>query len=159
MLSAIQDKSILLLETIVQRLEQNDQLSKRPRVYAKEEEEGDKLLSLGYELIDIGLYTGQLGLEASAAAYHSMQERVAGLEKQVKEGSVQLYKFLSARVYSPLESNLYVIYDKSAHVLSFLMEVVLEHQQRIKEYLARHYDSVTVLLRDNWMRLDFDRDG
>ena len=79
MLSAIQDKSVLLLETIVQRLEQNDELSKRPRVYAKDQE--DKLLSLGYELIDIGLYTGQLGLEASAAAYHSMQERVAALEK------------------------------------------------------------------------------
>ena len=44
-------------------------------------------------------------------------------------------------------------------MVSFLMEVVMEHQQRVKEYLARHYDSVTVLIRDNWMRLDFNRDG
>ena len=158
MLSAIQDKSVLLLETIVQKLEQNEQLSKRPRFIAKDEDQ-DKLLSLGYELIDIALYTSQLGLEASAAAYLSMQERIAGLEKQVKDGSVQLYKFLSANVYSPLESNLYVIYDKSAHMLSFLMEVLLENQQRIKDYLGKHYDSVTVLIRDNWMRLDFNRDG
>ena len=95
----------------------------------------------------------------NTATYQSVQERIAGLEKQVKEGSVQLYKFLNDRVYTPVESNLYVIYDKSSHMLSFLMEVLLENQQKIKEYLSKHYENVTVLLRDNWMRLDFNKDG
>ena len=49
------------------------------------------------------------------------------MEKQVKDGSVQLYRFLNDKVYTPLESNLYVIYDKSSHMLSFLMEVLIEN--------------------------------
>lgn len=81
------------------------------------------------------------------------------MEKQVKDGSVQLYRFLNDKVYTPLESNLYVIYDKSSHMLSFLMEVLIENQQKIKEYLVKHYENVTVLIRDNWMRLDFNKDG
>jgi hypothetical protein len=35
MLSLVQDKSVALLETIIERLEKYDQLQKRPRVYAK----------------------------------------------------------------------------------------------------------------------------
>jgi hypothetical protein len=66
---------------------------------------------------------------------------------------------LSDKVVTPLSSNLYVIYDKSSHVLSFLMEVLLEHQQKVRDYLARNYENVTVLIRDNWMRLDFNKDG
>jgi hypothetical protein len=34
MLSAIQDKSVLALEYLIQRLEQYEQLQKRPRVFA-----------------------------------------------------------------------------------------------------------------------------
>jgi uncharacterized protein with HEPN domain len=52
-----------------------------------------------------------------------------------------------------------VIYDRSTQVLSFVMQVVLEHQQKLREYLAKHYENVQVLVRDNWMRLDFNRDG
>jgi hypothetical protein len=44
-------------------------------------------------------------------------------------------------------------------MLSFLMEVLLEHQQKVRDYLARNYENVTVLIRDNWMRLDFNKDG
>ena len=44
-------------------------------------------------------------------------------------------------------------------MLSFLMEVLSENQQKLREYLAKHYENVTVLIRDNWMRLDFNKDG
>ena len=178
MLSLIQDKSVQLLETIVERLEQYEQLQKRPRVFAKAEADTqdadshsshgsnpddatEKIKQLSFELIDIGLHTSQLGLEVvqNSAVYQNVQERIAGLEKQVKDGSVQLYRFLNDKVYTPLESNLYVIYDKSSHMLSFLMEVLIENQQKIKEYLVKHYENVTVLIRDNWMRLDFNKDG
>ncbi len=79
MLQQIQDKSVLLLETIVERLDQFEQLQKRPKVFAKEddhdgssqssshEEEqhgsSEKLKQLSFELIDIGLYSSQLALE------------------------------------------------------------------------------------------------
>lgn len=39
------------------------------------------------------------------------------------------------------------------------MEVVLEKQHALHEYLSKHYENVQVLIRDNWMRLDFNRDG
>ena len=81
------------------------------------------------------------------------------LDDKVRDNSVQLYKFFNDKVYTPVKSNLYVIYDRSTQVLSFLMEVVLEHQQKLREYLAKHYENVHVLIRDNWMRLDFNKDG
>ena len=83
MLSVIQEKSVQLLETIVERLEKYEQVQKRPRVFAKSEadtyDEGshsshesntdeadktEKLKQLSFELIDIGLYTSQLGIDA-----------------------------------------------------------------------------------------------
>lgn len=119
---------------------------------------------LSFELIDIGLHTSNLGIELvqQSEPYQRLQERIQGLEEQVqhvRNGSVQLYRFLNDQVVTPLSSHLYVIYDKSTNVLSFLMEVILEHQQALREYLARHYENVQVLIRDNWMRLDFNKDG
>lgn len=76
MLSVIQDKSVAVLETIVQRLEQQyEPLQKRPRVFAKAAASSDddassneghpaeevptteKLKQLSFELIDIGIHT------------------------------------------------------------------------------------------------------
>lgn len=39
------------------------------------------------------------------------------------------------------------------------MEVIIEHQAKLREYLAKHYDNVTVIIKENWMRLDFNKDG
>lgn len=39
------------------------------------------------------------------------------------------------------------------------MEVILEHQAKLREYLAEHYENVTVIIKENWMRLDFNKDG
>jgi hypothetical protein len=121
----------------------------------------EKLKQLGYELIDIGLHTSQLTLELvqQSSPYQHLQERISSLEQQVSDGKVQLYRFISDKLVTPLSSNLYVIYDKATHTLSFLMEVLLEHQQKVREYLARNYENVTVLIRDNWLRLDFNKDG
>ena len=83
MLQVIQNKSVQVLETIVERLEQYEQLQKRPRVFAKgaadesknevasstsshgsdEVDPKEKLKQLSFELIDIGLHTSKLGLE------------------------------------------------------------------------------------------------
>ena len=116
---------------------------------------------MSFELIDIGLHTSQLGIELvqNSGPYQQIQERIQVLEDKVHDGSVQLYRFFNDRVYTPLKSNLYVIYDRSTNMLSFLIEVLLEHQQRLREYLTKHYENVQVLIRDNWMRLDFNRDG
>jgi hypothetical protein len=83
MLQVIQTKSISLLDTLVLKLEQYEDVAKRPRVFApacahgaesKEVKKKDsanapaengqeKLKHLSLELIDIGLHTGLKGLE------------------------------------------------------------------------------------------------
>jgi hypothetical protein len=83
-LQQIQDKSIAFLETIVERLDQFEPLQKRPKVFAKGDDDADdqqqdgsgssigeeqqhgsteKLKQLSFELIDIGLYSSQLALD------------------------------------------------------------------------------------------------
>lgn len=44
-------------------------------------------------------------------------------------------------------------------MVSFLMQVLLENKDRLKDYISHHYENVTILLKDNWMRLDFNKDG
>ena len=90
MLQSIQDKSVHLLETIIERLEEFDQLKQRPRVFgqtldesdedddrdvhnstspmqseggAEEHASKDKLKNLNFELIDIGLHSSQLAVD------------------------------------------------------------------------------------------------
>ncbi len=89
MLQVIQTKSISILETLVNTLEQYEDLQKRPRYFSKsqdqeprdekaadqpkekddEHDHGDavapseKFRELSLELLDIGLYTGQKGFE------------------------------------------------------------------------------------------------
>ena len=112
-------------------------------------------------MIDIGLHTSQLAIESvqQSGPYQHLQERLTTLEEQVKDGKVQLFRFLNDNVYEPLSSNLYVIYDKSSHMVSFLMQVLLDNKDRLKDYIARNYENATVLLNENWMRLDFNKDG
>ena len=123
----------------------------------------EKLKNLSYELIDIGLYSSQLGLELvkekQSDVVQGVQDRIKALDDQVRQGKVQLYKFINDRVYTPIKSNLYVIYDRSTQMLSFMMQVVIEKQQLLRDYLSKNYENVQVLIRENWMRLDFNRDG
>ena len=39
------------------------------------------------------------------------------------------------------------------------MQVVIEKQSVLREYLAKNYENVQVLIKENWMRLDFNKDG
>ena len=39
------------------------------------------------------------------------------------------------------------------------MQVVIEKQTVLREYLAKNYENVQVLIKENWMRLDFNKDG
>ena len=181
MFQSIQDKSVQLLETIIERLEEYDQLKKRPRVFGQgavisdddyhgsqhssthgeEVPASDKLKQLSFELIDIGLHSSKLALELvqESDIISGLQEKFKALDDKVRDNKIQLFQFINDRVYTPIKSNLYVIYDRSTQVLSFVMQVALEHQQKLREYLAKHYENVQVLVRDNWMRLDFNRDG
>jgi hypothetical protein len=72
---------------------------------------------------------------------------------------VKIYKFLSVNVYSPLQQNLYVIVDNSTKMVSYVMKILKENQVKLIDHITRHYENVQVLIHDNWMRLDFNKDG
>jgi hypothetical protein len=40
-----------------------------------------------------------------------------------------------------------------------MIKILQENQSKVVEYLNKHYDNVSVMLVDNWMRLDFNQDG
>jgi hypothetical protein len=83
---------------------------------------------LSFELIDIGLYTGQKSLEIiqKSAPYQVTDSYIHYDEKyhQVKEGSVKLYRYLNDKLYNPLKNNLYVIYDQGSNMISFFIKVI-----------------------------------
>lgn len=185
MLSVIQNKSLEFLETIVTKLDSYEELQKRQRIFAqKQQEEQDlakkakeedqdhhdvndeakeKFKQLSLELIDIGLHTGQKGLHllqqtkpyALTDQYIHYDKRV----EEVKNGSVKLYHFLNDKLYNPLKNNLYVIYDQGSNYISFMVKILKEHQHKVADYILKNYNNVTVLLQDNWMRLDLNKDG
>lgn len=77
----------------------------------------------------------------------------------MKEGGVKLYKFLNDKLYNPLKNNLYVIYDQSSNMISFCIKILKEHQAQVADYITKYYENVQVFIKDNWMRLDFNKDG
>lgn len=60
----------------------------------------------------------------------------------VKKKSVELYRYLNDKLYTPLKNKFYVIYDQSSTVISFFIQVLQEHQQKIKEYIQANYENV-----------------
>lgn len=40
-----------------------------------------------------------------------------------------------------------------------MFKVLKEHQQKVLDHIGAHYENVQVLIKDNWMRLDFNKDG
>lgn len=75
------------------------------------------------------------------------------------ENSEKIYRFMNDKVYSPLKTQFYVIYDKSTNYISLFVKVLKEHQEKVADYIRKHYDNITVMVQDNWLRLDYNQDG
>ena len=73
----------------------------------------------------------------------------------LKEKGIEVYKFVNEKVVDPLRANLYVIKDIPSNLYSFMIQVVQDHQPKVIEYITGQYENVSVLLKDNWMKLDF----
>jgi hypothetical protein len=37
--------------------------------------------------------------------------------------------------------------------------VLREHQHKVADYITHHYENVSVMVQDKWLRLDFNKDG
>lgn len=123
----------------------------------------EKLKQLSFELLDIGLHTGSIGLTIvkKTTPYQVTDQYIHYDDKynQVKEKSEQLYKYLNENVYSPLKKNLYIWYDDAKDVIQVFMQIIKDQQQKVAEYVRQHYENVQIFISDNWMRLDFNQDG
>lgn len=66
---------------------------------------------------------------------------------------------MNDKVYSPLKTQFYVIYDKSTNYISLFVKVLKEHQEKVADYIRKHYENITVFVQDSWLRLDYNQDG
>lgn len=75
------------------------------------------------------------------------------------ENSEKLYRFMNDKVYSPIKNQFYVIYDKTTNLISVFVKVLKEHQEKVADYIRKHYENVKVVVQDSWLRLDYNQDG
>lgn len=74
-----------------------------------------------------------------------------------KEGTVKLYRFISDKIVNPVKENIIVMYDQTTNYLTLLIKIYKENQSKLMNHLKEHYENVQVFIKDNWMRLDFQK--
>ena len=174
MLSVIQNRSVTFLEGLVQTMEQYSQLEaeeKRLRIFTSDkkdeqqttEEPAAKLTDLSLELLDLTVFQGVKGFNyfKTTQAYQLTNPYLQYQERAVlvKDSSLQAINYFNDKIYFPLKENLFVIYDKTTNVISFMFKVFAEHQSKVLDYVTKNYKNVTIKIKDQWMRLDFNNDG
>jgi len=58
-----------------------------------------------------------------------------------------------------LQKKVVLFYDEASAYVGMLIRVLSEHQDQLVEYVKNTYSNVTVLVQDNYLRLDFNQDG
>lgn len=115
---------------------------------------------LSLELLDITLHQGSKGLEyiKSTPVYKSTDTYLHYDQKfeAAKTNGLEALNFVNDKIYFPLRKNLIVIIDKSADLIIFLVKAAHQQEQKIVEYIRRHYENVCISVKDNWLRLDFN---
>lgn len=118
---------------------------------------------MSFELIDIGLFNGQKGLDyIQSTTPYTLLDKNLQINKQVKsvsEKGVKLYHFISDKVYSPLKEYVIVLYDQSTKYISLFVRVLKDNQKNVLDYILERYENVKVFAKDSWLRLDFNNDG
>jgi hypothetical protein len=99
--------------------------------YMSHEAPAKRFKHLSMELIDIGLHGGQKGLDfiKQTQAYNVTDQFVHYDKRynEVKENTINFYKFLNDRVYSPIKQNIILFYDQSNHYISVMIKVIKEN--------------------------------
>jgi hypothetical protein len=129
----------------------------------KEQELGERFKDLSLELLDIGIYHGQRGLDyVKQTPVYTFTDKYVHYDDKVefaRDSSVRVYKYVNEGIYNPLKNNLYVIYDTTTGYYSFMVNVIKEHHAKVTQYVRDHYDNVSIKIHDNWLKLDFNNDG
>ena len=195
----LQKTVVSALETIVDKLEQDENVAKRPRVFAQDEavvdgepksdsdkkpksgrkskgdnqENGEepvefaendieKFKKLSFEILDIGLFYGNKGLDKvkSLPLYQKIDSVVNFDDKFaiVKGQGEQLYTLIDSK-FRPIVQKVFFMYDEATNKVVSFMKILQDKQQQVHDYVNKTYQKVNVTVQGSWMRLDIDNDG
>lgn len=121
---------------------------------------------VGGDLIDLWLFEGQKGLNyiQASKAYQFTDQYVhyEALYEQVKNQSQHIVGSVKTSIQTNLQQlnqNVVFFYDEVSNFVGMLISVVRDRQGELAKYIRETYSNVTVFMHENWMRLDFNRDG
>ena len=58
-----------------------------------------------------------------------------------------------------LNERIVVFYDEASQYAGLLVNIIKEKQAQLVKYVEETYSNVQVFVTENWMRLDFNKDG
>ena len=58
-----------------------------------------------------------------------------------------------------MNQRIILFYDEATNFVGMLVKVIQEKQEDLIKYVKETYSNVQVFVKDNWMRLDFNKDG
>lgn len=206
MQDVVQKTVINTMQSAVDYLEKVDEnVAKRPRVFAKEAESGqddgepksdqdkivkngkstkengdnvneggddavecasendiEKFKKLSFEILDIGLFYTQKGLDSvkSLPIYQKIDGVVNFDDKfaMVKGQGEQIYTLIDSK-FRPIANKVIFLYDDAQNKVVSFMKILQDKQQEVHDYVNKTYEKVNVTVQGSWMRLDIDNDG
>ena len=69
-----------------------------------------------------------------------------------------MYTYLDSK-FSPIVQNVFFLYDRASNSIISFINVIVDKQNQIKDYVQTTYMKVQVTVQGNWMRFDIDNDG
>jgi len=110
------------------------------------------------DILDLFIYEGGKGLQAiqETGAYKLTDQYVhyQELYKAVKSKGEKVLGDLKN-----LNQKIILFYDEATNFVGMLVKVIQEKQEDLIKYVKETYSNVQVFVKDNWMRLDFNKDG
>ena len=118
------------------------------------------------DLIDLWLFEGQKGLNyiQASKAYKITDQYVHyhDLYELVKNQSLKIASTVQTQIqvnYESLNQKVIFFYDEAYSFVGMLISVLRDRQGELAKYIKETYSNVTVFMHDNWMRIDFNKDG
>jgi hypothetical protein len=160
-----------MMTYVVDSLDQYEEIKNRERVFSSakqqqieaENKKQPELKEAAADILDIGLHTGYKGLETlKKQPIYKLTDQYVKYDQKVellKNQSIDFANFVNDRVYFPMREKIVFIYDEASQYISFMVQIFAEHQSQVQSYVQTHYENVKVELLNNWMKLDFDKDG
>lgn len=78
--------------------------------------------------------------------------------EQVKEQSLKISSQINQALVE-VNQRVVLYIDEASNFVGLLIKVLKERQDQLVEYVNKTYSNVTLFVHENWLRLDFNKDG